>query len=192
MSSIISVERKTKETDIQLSLNIKGKQLLEIDTGLAFFDHMLTQLAMHSGWDLKLIASGDIEVDDHHLIEDVAICLGQAFSQAWRAENSIKRYGQRLLPMDATLIMVAVDICGRSYSVCDLPFTREQVGNVATEMWKHFFYSFAINAQISLHIKAEYFDNNHHLIEAAFKGVAFALKEALQENPLDNSSKGIL
>lgn len=192
MSQTVSIERETKETQIKLNLNISGNQNLEINTGLPFFDHMLTQLALHAGWDLKLIAQGDLEVDDHHLIEDVAICLGQALQKAWRSSTKIQRYGQRLLPMDATLVLVAVDVCGRAYSVTDLPFSREQVGNIATEMWKHFFYSFAINAQISLHIKTEYFDNNHHLIEAGFKAVAFALKQALASTTLENSSKGVL
>ncbi|HEY9030107.1 MAG TPA: imidazoleglycerol-phosphate dehydratase HisB [Kangiella sp.] len=190
--SIVSIVRQTKETGIRLELNIYGAQQLKINTGLPFYDHMLTQLALHAGWDLQLEAKGDLEVDDHHLIEDVAICLGQALQQAWRQQGSIKRYGQRLLPMDASLIMVAVDVCGRGYGVTDLPFTREMVGKIATEMWKHFFYTFAINAQISLHIKAEYFDNNHHLIEASFKGLAFALQEALTPKQGVNSSKGSL
>ncbi len=192
MSQTVSIERETKETQIKLKLNIAGNQNLEINTGLPFFDHMLTQLALHAGWNLKVIAQGDLEVDDHHLIEDVAICLGQALQKAWRASAKIQRYGQRLLPMDATLVLVAVDVCGRAYSITDLPFSREQIGNIATEMWKHFFYSFAINAQISLHIKTEYFDNNHHLIEASFKAVAFALKQALASTALENSSKGVL
>jgi len=190
--SIVSIVRQTKETAIRLDLNIYGQQKLKINTGLPFFDHMLTQLALHAGWNLNLEANGDLEVDDHHLIEDVAICLGQALQQAWREQESITRYGQRLLPMDASLIMVAVDVCGRGYGVTDLPFTREMIGNIATEMWKHFFYTFAINAQISLHIKAEYFDNNHHLIEASFKGLAFALREALLPKSGANSSKGSL
>ncbi len=188
----IRINRSTKETEIELELNIYGQQQLKIDTGLPFFDHMLTQLALHAGWDLTLCAKGDLQVDDHHLVEDVAICLGQALNQAWRQEAAIKRYGQRLLPMDASLVMIAVDVCGRSYALTDLPFTREMVGNIATEMWSHFFYSFAINAQLTLHIKAEYFDNNHHLIEASFKGLAFALKEALQPVAIENSSKGVL
>lgn len=190
--SIVSIVRQTKETAIRLDLNIYGQQKLKINTGLPFFDHMLTQLALHAGWNLNLEANGDLEVDDHHLIEDVAICLGQALQQAWREQESITRYGQRLLPMDASLIMVAVDVCGRGYGVTDLPFTREMIGNIATEMWKHFFYTLAINAQISLHIKAEYFDNNHHLIEASFKGLAFALREALLPKSGANSSKGSL
>ncbi|WP_251359378.1 imidazoleglycerol-phosphate dehydratase HisB [Kangiella sp. TOML190] len=188
----IQIERQTKETQIDIQLKIRGSQQLKINTGLAFFDHMLSQLALHAGWDLRLKASGDLEVDDHHLIEDVAICLGRAFNQAWRQQSNIKRFGQRLLPMDASLVMVAVDVAGRSYCVCDLPFDREMLGGIATEMWKHFFYSFAINAHISLHIKTEYFDNNHHLIEACFKGLAFALSEALESNNKENSSKGVL
>ena len=190
--SPVTINRETKETSIKLSLTVDGNQTLHIDTGLPFFDHMLTQLALHAGWDLSLVAKGDIDVDDHHLLEDVAICLGQAINQSWRSATSIKRYGQRLLPMDGTLVMVALDVSGRAYCVADIPFNREFIGGIATEMWAHFFYSLSINAQISLHIKTEYFDNNHHLIEACFKGVAFAFKEALQMSELQNSSKGVL
>lgn len=192
MSEIIGINRETKETSIKLELNIYGQQKVSINTGLPFFDHMLNQLATHAGWDLNLQCQGDLEVDDHHLIEDVAICLGQAFNQAWRQQGNIVRYGQRLLPMDASLLMVAVDICGRAYAVTELPFTRESLGGIGTEMWKHFFYTFAINSAITLHIKTEYFDNNHHLIEASFKGLAFALREALQVTQRDNSTKGLL
>ena len=192
MSEIISINRETKETSIELALNINGQQKVSINTGLPFFDHMLNQLATHAGWDLTLQCQGDLEVDDHHLIEDVAICLGQAFNQAWRQQGNIVRYGQRLLPMDASLLMVAVDVCGRAYAITELPFTRESLGGIGTEMWKHFFYTFAINSAITLHIKTEYFDNNHHLIEASFKGLAFALREALQITQRDNSTKGVL
>jgi imidazoleglycerol-phosphate dehydratase len=192
MSESISINRETKETSIELALNINGQQKVSINTGLPFFDHMLNQLGTHAGWDLSLQCQGDLEVDDHHLIEDVAICLGQAFNQAWRQQDNIVRYGQRLLPMDASLLMVAVDVCGRAYAVTDLPFTRESLGGIGTEMWKHFFYTFAINSAITLHIKTEYYDNNHHLIEASFKGLAFALREALQVTQRDNSTKGVL
>ncbi|NVJ67250.1 MAG: imidazoleglycerol-phosphate dehydratase HisB [Gammaproteobacteria bacterium] len=192
MNSVIEVKRETKETSISLALNVEGKQQISINTGLPFFDHMLTQLGLHAGWDMELNAQGDLDVDDHHLIEDIAICLGQALNQAWRSKGQIERYGQRLLPMDATLVLVAVDICGRGYSVTNMPFSREFLGNVATEMWKHFFYTLAINAQISLHIKTEYFDNNHHLIEACFKGLALAFKDAFKKTQLNNSSKGVL
>lgn len=192
MSDVITLERETKETSIKLSLNINGNQKVDVNTGLPFFDHMLNQLATHAGWDMTLDCQGDLEVDDHHLIEDVAICLGQAIQNAWRQQGKIVRYGQRLLPMDASLLMVAVDVCGRAYSITDLPFSRESLGGIGTEMWKHFFYTFAINSAITLHIKTEYFDNNHHLVEASFKGLAFALREALQVSERDNSTKGML
>ena len=192
MSEPVTLKRETKETSINLSLNINGQQNVVISTGLPFFDHMLNQLATHAGWDLELKCQGDLDVDDHHLIQDVAICLGQAFNQAWRQQGKIVRYGQRLLPMDASLLMVAVDVCGRAYAITELPFTRESLGGIGTEMWKHFFYTFAINSAITLHIKTEYFDNNHHLVEASFKGLAFALREALQVSYRDNSTKGVL
>ncbi|MBS9777520.1 MAG: imidazoleglycerol-phosphate dehydratase HisB [Gammaproteobacteria bacterium] len=192
MTQPTNIIRETKETSIDLTVNIYGNQHGDIDTGLPFLDHMLMQLVVHGGWDLTIKARGDIEVDDHHLVEDIAITLGQALEQQWRACNSFQRYGQRLLPMDATLVMIAVDISGRPYSVTDLPFSREFIGNVATEMWEHFFYSMAINAKISLHIKSMYFDNNHHLIEAAFKGLAYAFKEAFTPVNTVNTSKGVL
>ncbi|PID66245.1 MAG: imidazoleglycerol-phosphate dehydratase [Gammaproteobacteria bacterium] len=192
MTSQTNINRETKETAIKLTLNIDGRQQGNIDTGLPFLDHMLMQLVVHGGWDLTIQASGDIDVDDHHLVEDIAIALGQALEREWRQKNAFKRYGQRLLPMDATLVMVAVDVSGRPYCVCDLPFTREFTGSIASEMWPHFFYSLAINAKISLHIKSMYFDNNHHLIEAAFKGLAKSLGEALSHSDDENSSKGVL
>lgn len=190
MSTTIS--RQTKETHIDLTLNVDGNQQGTIDTGLPFLDHMLMQLVVHGGWDLSVKATGDTDVDDHHLIEDVAIVLGQALQQTWRERDSFVRYGQRLLPMDATLVTVALDVSGRPFCTTYLPFSRESVGGIATEMWAHFFYSFAINAGISLHIRAEYFDNNHHLIEAAFKGLAKALQEALTPTAQTNTSKGVL
>ena len=189
---MIEIKRKTKETTIELSLSVNSQNpQVDIDTGLPFFDHMLDQLAAHGGWDLSLTMQADTKVDDHHGIEDVAICLGQAIYQAWKIQSN-KRYGQRLLPMDESLTMVAVDLCGRGYSVTHLPFSMEQLGGINTEMWQHFFYTFAINAQINLHINNQYFKNNHHLIEGAFKGVAYALKEALTVTEKSTSTKGVL
>ncbi len=189
---MITINRKTKETTIELSLKVNSQNpQVNIDTGLPFFDHMLDQLASHGAWDLTIKMQADLKVDDHHGIEDVAICLGQALQQAWKAQNN-KRYGQRLLPMDESLTMVAVDLCGRGYSVTNLPFTMEQLGGISTEMWEHFFYTFAINAQINLHIDNHYFKNNHHLIEGAFKGVAYALKEALNPTEKSATTKGVL
>lgn len=179
MTTIISKTRQTRETSIELQLNVDGKKNVAINTGLKFFDHMLEQLAFHAGWDLQLQANGDIDVDDHHLIEDVAIILGDALNEIRQTRSGLTRYGQRLLPMDSSLILCAIDLDGRGHCVCDLPFTRETVGNLATEMWPHFFKTLSSRGQFSLHIKTMYFDNNHHLIEGAFKSVARALREAL-------------
>lgn len=186
------IKRETKETNVDIALDLYGNQDIDINTPLPFFNHMLEQLAFHANWDLTVNATGDVDIDDHHLIEDVAICLGQLFANIWRDQGKLERYGNFLLPMDETLILAAVDICGRPYAVIDLPFDREFTGGVATEMWPHFFYSFAIQSQITLHLKTEYYTNNHHLIEAAFKAVAKALKVALKPNLNDNSTKGSL
>ncbi|MGJ8664456.1 MAG: imidazoleglycerol-phosphate dehydratase HisB, partial [Marinicella sp.] len=192
---MIKVSRATKETQIELSLDINGDPAdKNINTGLPFFDHMLDQLASHAGWSMNLQVSADLEVDDHHGIEDVAICLGEALYQAWQAAKPNQRYGQRFLPMDEALTMCAVDLCGRPYAVIDLPFSQAQLGGINTEMWEHFFYTLAINSKICLHLKNQYFRNNHHLIESAFKALAYALKEAL--NPAagagERSTKGVL
>lgn len=189
---MIEINRKTKETNIALTLKVNSQNpQVNIDTGLPFLDHMLDQLASHGAWDLSLKMQADLQVDDHHGIEDVAICLGQALYKAWKAQAN-KRYGQRLLPMDESLTMVAVDLCGRPYGVINLPFNIERLGGINTEMWEHFFYTFAINAQINLHIDNHYFKNNHHLIEGAFKGVAYALKEALIPAENSTTTKGVL
>lgn len=190
MSNLI--KRKTKETEIEICLDIAGKQEINIETPLPFLNHMLEQLAFHANWDLQIKASGDVEVDDHHLIEDVAIALGQALNKCWRGLDGMERYGSFLLPMDECLVLAAVDVCGRPYAVIDLPFDREFTGGVATEMWSHFFYSFAIQSEITLHLKTQYFSNNHHLIEAAFKALAKSLKIALESAGRENSTKGVL
>ncbi len=188
----IKISRKTKETTIELELNIHGRQQVEIDTGIGFFNHMLEQLANHARWDLSIKVSGDLEVDDHHTVEDVAICLGDALQQSWRALDSMKRYGQRLLPMDEALIMCAVDISGRGIYAGELEFTRENIGNISTEMFEHFFNTLANNAALTLHIKPMYFRNNHHLVEGCFKAVAYALNEALTPASGQNTTKGRL
>lgn len=191
---MIKINRTTKETDIglQMAINVaKSQQDIDIQTGLPFFDHMLDQLASHGGWSLILKVKGDLHVDDHHCIEDVAICLGQALYQAWKEQPNC-RYGQRLLPMDECLTMCAVDLCGRAHSVVNLPFTLQRLGGINTEMWDHFFYTLAINAQICLHINNQYFKNNHHLVESAFKALAWALKEALTPASAITTTKGVL
>lgn len=190
---MIKVSRATKETQIELSLDINGDPKdKNISTGLPFFDHMLDQLASHAGWFLDLKVTADLEVDDHHGIEDVAICLGEALYEAWQAAKPNQRYGQRFLPMDESLTLCAVDLCGRPYSVIDLPFSQPQLGGINTEMWEHFFYTLAINSKICLHLKNQYFRNNHHLVEGAFKALAYALKEALQPVTGERSTKGVL
>ncbi|PWK50722.1 imidazoleglycerol-phosphate dehydratase HisB [Pleionea mediterranea] len=191
-SAMISIERKTKETDIKLQLRVDGSQSLNIDTGIGFLDHMLTALSSHARWDLDLTVKGDLEVDDHHTVEDVAIVLGQALQQAWRERGTIQRYGQRLLPMDEALILCAVDLSGRPYYIGELEFTREVIGGISTEMFEHFFYTLAMQAQITLHLKPMTFRNNHHLIEGCFKALAYALKEALVTTDGSNSTKGML
>ena len=191
---MITITRTTKETDISIKLAVnvaKDQQQIDIETGLPFFDHMLNQLAAHAGWSLIIKMKADLQVDDHHGIEDVAICLGQALYKVWKNQSN-KRYGQRLLPMDESLTQCAVDLCGRAYCVTHLPFSQPQLGGINTEMWEHFFYTLAINAQICLHINNQYFKNNHHLIEGAFKALAYALKEALIPSSSITTTKGVL
>ena len=190
---MIKVSRKTKETQIELSLDVAGDASQKnINTGLPFFDHMLDQLASHAGWFLDLQVKADLEVDDHHGIEDVAICLGDALYQAWQKQQPCQRYGQRLLPMDEALTTCAVDLCGRPYAVINLPFSQPMLGGINTEMWEHFFYTLAINSKICLHLNNQYFRNNHHLVESAFKALAYALKEALLPATGERSTKGVL
>ena len=190
---MITINRETKETRIQLSLDINGPtDQSKIKSGQPFFDHMLDQLATHAGWCLQLDMNSDWQVDDHHGIEDVAICLGQALKQAWQAAPGNQRYGQRLLPMDETLTTCAVDLCGRPYAVINLPFSQAMLGGINTEMWSHFYYTLAINAGICLHINNQYFGNNHHLVESSFKALAYALKEALTPTDKQRSTKGVL
>ncbi len=188
----IKISRKTKETDIQLELNIHGSQQLNISTGIGFFDHMIEQLASHARWDLSIQVKGDLEIDDHHTVEDIAICLGDALQQSWRALPSMQRYGQRLLPMDEALIHCAVDLSGRGIYVGELKFTREFIGSMSTEMFEHFFNTLAMSAAMTLHVEPKYFRNNHHLVEGCFKSVAYALKEALSPATGDNTTKGML
>jgi imidazoleglycerol phosphate dehydratase HisB len=189
------ITRTTKETDISLELDINGSQKLAINTGLGFFDHMLEQLASHARWDLSIAVKGDLEIDDHHTIEDVAIVLGEALQKAWRdasSEQALQRYGQRLLPMDEALILCAVDLCGRPYYVGELNFTREDLGGINTEMFEHFFHTLAMNAGITLHLEPKRFRNNHHLAEGCFKALAYALAEALTPRSGVATTKGVL
>lgn len=190
-----SISRKTKETDIELSLNLDGTGKSSIDTGVAFFDHMLTLMVFHSGIDLEVKAKGDLEVCDHHTVEDIGIALGSAFLQALGDKKGIKRYGTFFIPMDESLAQVSLDISGRSFLVFDSTFKRENIGNFSTEMVQEFFRAFAFNAGITLHCKVLYGENDHHKIEALFKALGRALKEAKsvdENNMILPSTKGML
>ena len=172
--------RTTKETDIQIELNLDGTGQSNIDTGIVFFDHMLDQLARHGGVDIALTTKGDLEVDEHHTIEDTAIALGEAFGQAIGNKLGIERYGF-CLPMDDCLAQVAIDFGGRAWLMWDAKFKREMIGKMPTEMFFHFFKSFADGAKANLNIKAEG-HNEHHKIEAIFKAFAKAIKMAIKRD----------
>ncbi len=180
---IAYIERKTNETDIKLELHIDGSGQTKIDTGIGFFDHMLNSFAKHGFFDLKAIVKGDLYVDSHHTIEDTGIVLGEAIKKAIGDKKGIKRYGQRILPMDESLVMCAIDLSGRPYLSFDMNLTVDQVGYFDTEMVKEFFYAVAYSAGMNLHIKQINGSNNHHLIEAAFKAFSKALDEATQIDP---------
>jgi len=174
-------KRTTNETDIQLSLNLDGSGKSEISTGIEFFDHMLDQLTRHGGMDISLQVKGDLEVDEHHTIEDTAIVLGEAFSMALGNKLGIERYGF-CLPMDDCLAQVAIDFGGRNWLVWDAEFKREMIGKMPTEMFLHFFKSFSDGAKANLNIKASG-TNEHHKIEAIFKSFAKAIKVAVKRDP---------
>lgn len=171
------VKRKTSETDIEIELNLDGSGKSKIETGIGFFDHMLEQISKHGNLDLTVKVKGDLHIDEHHTIEDVALALGTAFSEALGSKKGIERYGF-LLPMDDCLAQVAIDFGGRPWLVWEAEFKREKVGELPTEMFKHFFKSFSDNAKCNLNIKAEG-ENEHHKIEAIFKSFAKAIKMAI-------------
>ena len=188
-----TISRKTNETDIFINLNLDGTGKSKIETGLAFFDHMLDQIARHGQMDLEIIVKGDLEVDEHHTIEDTAIALGEAFSKALGNKLGIERYGF-CLPMDDCLSQVAIDFGGRNWLVWDAEFKREMVGKMPTEMFLHFFKSFSDGAKANINIKAEG-ENEHHKIEAIFKAFAKAIKVAVKRDPekmILPSTKGML
>ncbi len=193
---LVSVSRKTSETDITLELNLDGRGIAEVDTGIGFFDHMLVSFAKHGFFDLKLTVKGDLFVDSHHTIEDTGIVLGQAIKKALENKAGINRFGSFMLPMDETLVLCALDLSGRPYLVYDLDLTVPQVGYMDTEMVKEFFYAVSYSAGMNLHIKQMSGSNNHHIIEAAFKAFAKALDIAtMQDKRLDGqilSTKGSL
>lgn len=187
-----SVHRKTSETDIKIELNLDGSGKSSMDTGLGFFDHMLEQLAKHGNMDLSVKVAGDLHIDEHHTIEDVALALGEAFDQALGSRKGIQRYGF-LLPMDDCLAQVAIDFGGRPWCVWEADFKREKIGEMPTEMFSHFFKSFSDKARCNLNIKAEG-QNEHHKIEAIYKAWARAIRTAVSqtEDGAMPSTKGVL
>ena len=188
------ITRKTAETDISLSLNLDGTGKSSVNTGCGFLDHMLTLFAAHGRFDLTVVCRGDTQVDDHHSVEDIGICLGQAFSMALGDKRGITRYGSFLLPMDEALILTAVDISGRSCLCFGLEIPTEKIGTFDTELVEEFFLAFTRCCPMSLHFKQLAGRNSHHIVEGAFKSAARALKAAValdgtQEIP---STKGVL
>ncbi len=188
------IERDTKETKVKVELNLDGEGKYDVSTGVGFLDHMLCLFSKHASFDLKISAAGDLAVEDHHLVEDVGICLGSALAQALKEKRGINRYGFSILTMDESLCTSAVDLGGRFYLVWDGEFKREMLGALATENIRHFWYAFAENARMNLNVKFEG-ENDHHKCEAVFKSVARALKMACEienENGAVPSTKGVL
>lgn len=186
---VANIKRETFETSIDLSITINGSGKSEIDTGIYFFDHMLTNFSKHGFFDLSLKAVGDIKVDSHHTIEDVGIVLGQAVNKALGDKKGIKRYGDVIIPMEEALVLCAIDISGRPFLNFDAIFTNEMLGTMQTEMIEEFFRAFCINSGINLHIKVLEGKNNHHICECIFKAFAKALDQATL---IDERINGVL
>jgi imidazoleglycerol-phosphate dehydratase len=183
MARTATVTRTTSETDISLTLDLDGEGTGEIDTGIGFLDHMLTALARHGLFDLRLRAAGDLQIDCHHTTEDVGIVLGRAFAEAIGDMRGIARFGHALIPMDEALVEVAVDISGRPFLAWDVSFERQRIGEMDTELFEEFFRAFAMNAAVSLHISRRAGRNAHHVAEACFKATARALRMAATYDP---------
>ena len=189
MSRTATINRETKETKISCTLNLDGKGKYDISTGIGFFDHMLCGFSKHGFFDMNLKAEGDLEVDAHHTVEDVGIVLGQAIKEALGDKAGINRYGSFILPMDATLMLCALDLSGRPYFCYDVTTTVDRVGEMDTELAKEFFYAVSYSAGMNLHIKMLAGDNNHHILEAMFKAFAKALDQATK---YDSRLEGVL
>lgn len=185
----IIIKRTTLETDITLTFNLRGEGRFQGTSNIGFFDHMLTLLCKHASWDIHLCMQGDLQVDDHHSIEDVGIVLGMALAKALEDKTSLSRYGDAFLPMDEALAHVIVDISGRSTFVYDVKLDKVMLGNMSSEMVKEFFKAIAHQAALTLHMRLLYGDNTHHCVEALFKGFAQAMKKA---STLDSSIVGVL
>ncbi|MBN9277587.1 MAG: imidazoleglycerol-phosphate dehydratase HisB [Hyphomicrobium sp.] len=191
-----TIDRQTKETRITASLDLDGTGAYDVATGVGFLDHMLEQLARHSLIDIELRAEGDLHIDFHHTVEDCGIVLGQALAKALGDKRGITRYASVHLPMDEAMTRVAIDVSGRPYLVWDVTFTRPKLGEMDTELFREWFQAFAQNAGITLHVANLYGENNHHIAETCYKGLARALREAIAIDPRQEqrvpSTKGTL
>lgn len=195
MPRTATIDRKTAETDIQLQVDLDGTGIADVDTGVGFFNHMLELFSKHSLIDLKVRVKGDLQVDQHHTVEDVGICLGQAVREALGTKEGIKRYGHFTLPMEETLVSTAVDLSGRSYLVFHSPFPSSKIGEFDSELVEDFWQATAANALCNLHIQLHYGRNSHHIAEAIFKASARAFRMALESDPRNPgipSTKGTL
>lgn len=194
MNREAALTRTTKETDIRVALSLDGSGNADIDTGIGFFDHMLNALAVHGGFDLTVTCRGDLNVDGHHSVEDVGICLGKAFNEALGDKSGIMRFGSAYVPMDEALGFCALDISNRPFLVFNAEFANERIGEYESCLTEEFMRAFAFNAGITLHLKSEYGKNDHHITEALFKALAYALKQAVKLNDSSSvvSTKGAL
>lgn len=195
MTRIATIERKTAETDIKLSVCLDGTGQSDLKTGVGFLDHMLTLLAKHALIDLQIEAEGDLQVDQHHTVEDIGICLGQAIREALGDKHGIRRYGSMTLPMDEVLVTSAIDFGGRYWFEYNAPITQPKIGEFDSELIEHFWQSFASNSMANLHVLMHYGRNSHHIAEGVFKATARAIREALEIDPRDvgvPSTKGTL
>lgn len=187
------IKRETKETAIELRLVVDGSGLTRVDTGIGFLDHMIDSLARHAGFDLTLTARGDVVIDDHHMAEDCAIVLGRALAEALGDRAGVRRFGSAYAPLDESLARAVVDLSGRPWPEIHIPFSRDTIGDLATENIVHFLRSLAIEARMALHVDLIRGDNDHHKAEAAFKAVAIALRDAVAiTGDMVPSTKGVL
>jgi imidazoleglycerol-phosphate dehydratase len=191
-----TVERKTKETEISVTVDLDGTGIYDVSTGIGFLDHMLEQLSRHSLMDLTVKAKGDLHIDFHHTTEDTGIAIGEAVSQALGERKGITRYASALIPMDETLSRVAMDVSNRPYLIWRVEFSKPKLGDMDTELFKEWFQAFAQGAGITLHVDNLYGENNHHIVESCYKGLARALRDAIEIDPRKAdavpSTKGVL
>ena len=191
-----TVERKTKETSVAVEVDLDGTGQYDVSTGIGFLDHMLEQLSRHSLMDLKVRAEGDLHIDFHHTTEDTGIVIGEAVKKALGDFKGIRRYATSIIPMDETCTRVSIDVSQRPYLVWKVDFTKPKLGDMDTELFKEWFQAFAQNAGITLHIENMYGENNHHIVESCFKGLARALRDAMEIDPrtanVIPSTKGVL